>query len=81
MGIVAAEESRIGARDVYLPADEPAMAHRSYSSPDGKSVLLVEMDQDHLWLPCRVVPMDGSTLGRLSALSGAAARPRRGRRW
>ncbi len=63
MGIVAAEESRMGARDVYLPAEEPSMAHRSYLSPDGKWVLLVEMDQDHLWLPCRVVPMDGSSTG------------------
>ena len=64
MGIVAAEESRIGARDIYLPETEPAMAHRSYLSPDGKWVLLVEMDQDHRWLPCRVVPIDGSTRGR-----------------
>jgi len=64
MGIVAAEESRMGARDVYLPEDEPSMAHRSYMSPDGKWVLLVEMDEDHLWLPCRLVPMDGSTSGR-----------------
>jgi len=63
MGIVAAEESRMGARDVYLPANEMSMAHRSYLSPDGKWVLLVEMDQDHLWLPCRVVPMDGSSQG------------------
>ena len=64
MGIVAAEESRIGTRDIYLPETEPAMAHRSYLSPDGKWVLLVEMDQDHRWLPCRVVPIDGSTRGR-----------------
>jgi Tol biopolymer transport system component len=64
MGIVAADESRLGARDVYLPTDKPAMAHRSYLSPDGKWVLLVEMDQDHLWLPCRLVPMDGSSSGR-----------------
>jgi serine/threonine protein kinase len=64
MGLVTAEESRIGARDIYLPADEPAMAHRSYLSPDGKWVLVVEMDQDHLWLPCRLVPMDGSGPGR-----------------
>src|ERR1700747_365537 len=61
MGIVAAEESRIGARQVYLPADEPDMAHRSYLSPDGKWVLLVEMDQDHLFAPCRLVPMEGSS--------------------
>src|SRR5580704_10742548 len=54
----------MGAHDVYLPPDEPGMAHRSYLSPDGKSVLLVEMDNDHLWLPCRVVPTDGSSPGR-----------------
>jgi hypothetical protein len=65
MGIVAAEESRMGARGIYMPKDEPAMAHRSYLSPDGKWVLLVEMDRDHLWLPCRLVPMDGSSPGRL----------------
>jgi DNA-binding winged helix-turn-helix (wHTH) protein/Tol biopolymer transport system component len=64
MGIVAAQENRIGARDVYLPETDPAMAHRSYLSPDGNWVLVVEMDQDHIWLPCRVVPMDGSTKGR-----------------
>ena len=64
MGIVAAGESRLGARDVYLPADEPAMVHRSYLSPDRKWVLLVEMDKDHYFLPCRLVPMDGSSQGQ-----------------
>ena len=47
------------------------MAHRSYVSPDGKWVLLVEMDQDHLWAPCRVVPMDGSSPGRQVGPPGA----------
>jgi len=65
MGIVAADENRLGARDIYLPTDEPAMAHRSYLSPNGKWVLLAEMDQDHQWLPCRVVPTDGNSIGRL----------------
>ncbi len=64
MGIVAAQESRMGARDVYLPTSEPSMGHRSYLSPDGRWVLVVEMDQDHLWLPCRLIPADGSSLGR-----------------
>jgi DNA-binding winged helix-turn-helix (wHTH) protein len=64
MGVVAATESRIGARDVYVPAGDPSMAHRSYLSPNGKWLLLVEMDQDFLWLPCRLVPMDGGTPGR-----------------
>jgi len=64
MGIVAAGEDRVGARDVYLPADDAAMAHRSYPSPDGKWVLLVQMDGDHLWEPCRLVPADGSSPSR-----------------
>jgi len=64
MAIVAAEESGIGERDVYVPAQEPGMAHRSYPSPDGKWSLVVEMDQDHVWAPCRLVPMDGTSLGR-----------------
>jgi eukaryotic-like serine/threonine-protein kinase len=64
MGIVAAKENRIGAHDVYLPAAETAMAHRSSSSPDGKWVLLVEMNKDHVWTPCRLVPMDGASEGR-----------------
>ena len=64
MGIVASDESRVGQSDVYLPLHEDAMAHRSYASPDGKWVLLVEMNEDHAWIPCRVVPMDGSSPGR-----------------
>jgi Tol biopolymer transport system component len=64
MGIVTAQESRIGERDVYSPAEEEAMAHRSFASPDGKWVILVEMDKDHMWGPCRLVPMDGTSVGR-----------------
>jgi serine/threonine protein kinase len=63
MAVVASDENRVGRHDVYVPPDEPDMAHRSYLSPDGKSVLLVEMDIDHLWEPCRVVPADGSSPG------------------
>ena len=64
MGVVAADVNRRGVRDVYVPRKEPSMAHRSYLSPDGRSVLVVEMDEDHLWLPCRLVPIDGSSPGR-----------------
>ena len=64
MAVVAAAESRTGQHDVYVPPEEPRMAHRSYLSPDGKWVLLVEMDNDHLWEPCRVVPADGNSEGR-----------------
>jgi DNA-binding winged helix-turn-helix (wHTH) protein/Tol biopolymer transport system component len=64
MGIVTSEENRIGERSVYIPEYEPSMAHRSYLSPDGKWMLLVEMDHDHFWLPCRLVPFDGTSMGR-----------------
>jgi len=63
MAVVTSGESRFGQRDIYVPADEPDMAHRSYLSPDGKWVLLVEMDIDHLWEPCRLVQADGSSSG------------------
>jgi len=64
MAVVTSEESRMGQRDVYVPPDEPDMAHRSYPSPDGRWVLLVEMDNDYFWEPCRLVPADGSSSGR-----------------
>jgi serine/threonine protein kinase len=64
MGIVAAAEDGGGAHDVYLPEDDAAMAHQSYLSPDGKWVLLVQMDGDHLWEPCRLLPADGSSPSR-----------------
>ena len=63
MAIATATESRAEARDVYVPPTEAGMAHRSYLSPDGKWVLIVEMDARG-WLPCRVVPFDGSSPGR-----------------
>lgn len=70
MAVVAAEESRVGERDIYVPPNTTGMAHRSYPSPDGKWVLLVEMDQG-LWLPCRLVPMDGGSSGKQVGPPGA----------
>jgi serine/threonine protein kinase len=64
MAVVTSEEDRASQRDVYVPANEPDMAHRSSLSPDGKWVLVVEMDIDHLWEPCRLVPADGSSSGQ-----------------
>jgi eukaryotic-like serine/threonine-protein kinase len=63
MGIVSSTESRTGARAIYFPQSENGMAHRAARSPDGKSLLLVEMDGGD-WLPCRLMPFDGSTTGR-----------------
>jgi len=64
MAIVTSGESRAGERDVYVPAHERAMAHRSYPSPDGKSILVVEMDASGAFGPCRLIPMEGAPVGR-----------------
>jgi serine/threonine protein kinase len=65
MGIVTATESRADRREIYFPPNERAMAHYAYASPDGKWVLVVEMDQSHAFhQPCRLVPFDGSSAGR-----------------
>jgi len=62
MAVVTSTESRSEERDIYVPPRERGMAHRSYLSPDGKWVLLAEMDNGG-WLPCRLVPFAGSSPG------------------
>ena len=63
LAVVAATASGDTTHTVYLPPEDQ-MAHRSRLSPDGNQVIVVEMDY-HAWLPCRVVPFDGSSTGRV----------------
>lgn len=71
MGLMTSNTSRTDARDVYVPADQlHGMVHRSALSPDGKWVLLSEMDFAW-WGRCRVVPMDGSSTGTLVGPEGS----------
>jgi Tol biopolymer transport system component/predicted Ser/Thr protein kinase len=60
MGIVTTDEGRGKSRDVYLPPGQRSMAHHSYLSPDGRWVLVVEMDSRGELVPCRVVPFEGA---------------------
>ncbi len=62
MGVFESTESRSELRTVYMPASPNGMAHRSFLSPDHRSVLVVEMDLS-TWQPCRLVPFDGSSPG------------------
>jgi eukaryotic-like serine/threonine-protein kinase len=65
MAVVTANESRADERDVYVPKQQSGMAHRSYLSPDHKWVLVAtEMDNSGE-KPCRLVPFDGSSPGRI----------------
>jgi Tol biopolymer transport system component len=54
--VVTTDEGRGNSRDVYVPLGERSMAHHSYLSPDGRWVLIVEMDAQGRILPCRIVP-------------------------
>jgi serine/threonine protein kinase/Tol biopolymer transport system component len=64
MGIFTATEGRAGQRTVYMPASVDGMAHRSFLSPHGDWVIVVEMVLGS-WLPCRLVPFDGSSPGKV----------------
>ena len=59
MVVVTTDLGRGQIRDVYDPPGERGMAHHSYLSPDGRWVLIVEMENQGLFVPCRVVPFSG----------------------
>lgn len=70
MALVARNVDNAVRRDVYVPAREIGMAHRSWPSPNGQWALVAEMSGT--WLPCRLVPVDGSNSGRqVGPASGA----------
>jgi eukaryotic-like serine/threonine-protein kinase len=74
MGVVTTDEGRGQSRDVYLPVGERSMAHHSYLSPDGKWVLVVQMDEMGEIVQCRVVPFDGNGREQLVGPAGAKCR-------
>jgi eukaryotic-like serine/threonine-protein kinase len=59
LAVVTSDESRGNSRDVYDPPGDRSMAHHAYLSPDGQSLLVVEMDSRGAILPCRVAPFKG----------------------
>jgi Tol biopolymer transport system component len=71
LAVVTTDEARGESRDVYVPVGERSMAHHSYLSPNGKSVLVVQMDERGEIAQCRVVPFDGSGREQLVGPAGA----------
>ena len=63
--------ARTNSRVVYDPPHDRGMVHRNFVSPDRKWVVLAEMDNGG-FLPCRVVPLDGSSSGRQVGPPGAS---------
>jgi serine/threonine protein kinase len=80
MVLVTSDEGRGHSRDIYAPPGERSMAHHSFLSPDGRWVLIVEMDNHGQILPCRVVPFQGAGAPQVvgppggSCISGAWSR-------
>jgi DNA-binding winged helix-turn-helix (wHTH) protein len=74
MKLVVTDERRAESRDLYVPLPNGSMAHRSYGSPDGQWVLAAEMNDRGVWLPCRLIPSDGSSPGRQVGPRDAACR-------
>ncbi|HET7348217.1 MAG TPA: protein kinase [Acidobacteriaceae bacterium] len=60
MAVVTTDEARGDSRDVYLPPDKRGMAHHSYLSPDGRWVLIAEMNSRGQFQPCSIVPFHGT---------------------
>jgi Tol biopolymer transport system component len=60
MGIVTGTAAGQEFRELYFPRHERAMAHYSWVSPDHKAALVVEMDENGGWAPCRIISLNGS---------------------
>jgi DNA-binding winged helix-turn-helix (wHTH) protein/Tol biopolymer transport system component len=71
LGVVTATRTRAGLREIYFPAHERGMAHYSFPSPDRRWALVVEMDGNGDWAPCRLVALDSQSQPRLVGPTGA----------
>jgi Tol biopolymer transport system component/DNA-binding winged helix-turn-helix (wHTH) protein len=71
MGVVSATVTGAGLREIYFPAHERGMAHYSIPSPDRLWALVVEMNGNGDWAPCRLVGLDGQSPPRPIGPTGA----------
>jgi Tol biopolymer transport system component/predicted Ser/Thr protein kinase len=60
MIVVSTDLGRGQQREVYAPTGDRSMAHHAYLSPDGKTVLVAEMNSQANFTPCRVMPFQRS---------------------
>lgn len=77
LAVVTTDLARGQSRDVYVPPNARGMAHYSYLSPDGKWVLIVEMNARGELRNCLYVPFRGNDppkqIGDPSSVCKAAA--------
>ncbi len=71
LGVVTASLTGSGQRELYFPAHERGMAHDAYPSPDRRWALVVEMNGNGEWAPCRLIALEGQTPSRVVGPNGA----------
>lgn len=71
LGVVTATLTRSGLRELYFPAHERGMAHDSYPSPDQQWALVVEMNGNGDWAPCRLIALESLSPSRVVGPNGA----------
>ena len=71
LGVVTESATGTGLREIYFPAHERGMAHYSFPSPDRRWALVVEMDGNGDWAPCRLVALEGKTESKTVGPAGA----------
>ena len=69
--LITTDEDRGNRREIYVPPGDRGMAHHSYLSPDGQSVLVVEMNSHADITPCRIVPFHGGATRAVGPAGGA----------
>jgi len=58
LSVVKSSVTREDVRDLYAPAHERGMAHYSYPSPDRRWAIVVEMNGNGEWAPCRLIAIE-----------------------
>ena len=59
LSVVKSSVTREDVQDLYSPAHERGMAHYSYPSPDRRWAIVVEMNGNGEWAPCRLIAIEG----------------------
>jgi Tol biopolymer transport system component/DNA-binding winged helix-turn-helix (wHTH) protein len=71
LSVVTSSTTGAGVRNIYAPAHQRGMAHYSFPSPDRRWDLVVEMNGDGDWAPCRLVALESRTTPRVVGPTGA----------
>ncbi|WP_109485933.1 winged helix-turn-helix domain-containing protein [Occallatibacter savannae] len=71
LSVVKSTMTRENVQDLYAPAHERGMAHLSYPSPDKRWALVVEMNGNGEWAPCRLIAIEGERQTRNVGPAGA----------